>query len=38
VVEGEARNIKITTPEDVAVARAIMGFKEAEGRAVHKRF
>jgi len=38
VVEGEARNIKITTPEDVAVARAIMGFKEPEGRAVHKRF
>lgn len=38
VVEGEARNIKITVPSDLALARNIMGFREPEGRPVHKRF
>ncbi len=38
VVEGEARNIKLTTPEDVGLARALMGFKDPEGRAAHKKF
>jgi 2-C-methyl-D-erythritol 4-phosphate cytidylyltransferase len=38
LVEGEARNIKITHPGDLALARSIMGLKEPEGRAVHKRF
>jgi 2-C-methyl-D-erythritol 4-phosphate cytidylyltransferase len=38
VVEGEARNIKITHPGDLALARAILGLKESEGRAAHKRF
>lgn len=38
LVEGEARNIKITTPEDLALARNIMGFREPEGRATHKKF
>jgi len=38
VVEGEARNIKITLPADLGLARAIMGFREPEGRPVHKRF
>lgn len=38
VVEGEARNIKITRPGDLGLARAILGLKEAEGRPVHKRF
>ncbi len=37
-VEGETRNIKITHPGDVALARAILGLREAEGRAAHKRF
>ncbi len=38
VVDGEARNIKITRPGDLGLARAILGLKEAEGRPVHKRF
>lgn len=38
VVEGEARNIKITRPPDVDLARAILGVRPPEGRPVHKRF
>ncbi|MFA6045669.1 MAG: 2-C-methyl-D-erythritol 4-phosphate cytidylyltransferase [Phycisphaerales bacterium] len=38
IVEGESRNIKITKGADLAFARQIMGLKETEGRAVHKRF
>ncbi len=38
VVEGEARNIKITRPGDLGLARAIMGYREPEGRPAHKRF
>jgi 2-C-methyl-D-erythritol 4-phosphate cytidylyltransferase len=38
VVEGEARNIKITRPGDLSLARAILGLREPEGRPVHKRF
>jgi 2-C-methyl-D-erythritol 4-phosphate cytidylyltransferase len=38
VVEGEARNLKITHPGDLGLARAILGLKEPEGRAAHKRF
>lgn len=38
VVEGDPRNIKITVPADVALARAILGFKMPQGRPVHKRF
>lgn len=38
VVEGEARNIKVTLPEDVTLARALMGFAEPAGKAAHKRF
>lgn len=38
VVEGEARNLKITVPADLALARHVLGVKEAEGRPVHKRF
>lgn len=38
VVEGEARNIKVTLPEDLALARLILGLREPEGRPVHKRF
>jgi 2-C-methyl-D-erythritol 4-phosphate cytidylyltransferase len=38
IVEGDSRNIKITLPADLALARHIMGFREPEGRPVHKRF
>jgi 2-C-methyl-D-erythritol 4-phosphate cytidylyltransferase len=38
VVEGDARNIKITVPADAGLARAIMGYKEDAGRPVHKKF
>lgn len=38
VVEGDPRNIKITRPLDLTVARAILGVRAPEGRAVHKRF
>ncbi|MBL9001392.1 MAG: 2-C-methyl-D-erythritol 4-phosphate cytidylyltransferase [Phycisphaerae bacterium] len=38
VVEGEARNIKITHPTDLDLARAILGVRPPEGRPVHKRF
>jgi len=38
VVEGEPRNIKVTVPADVSLARSIMGFREPEGRATHKKF
>lgn len=38
VVEGEARNLKVTRPPDLDLARRVLGFREPEGRAVHKRF
>ncbi len=38
LVEGDARNVKITQPQDLVLARAILGVREAEGRAAHKRF
>jgi 2-C-methyl-D-erythritol 4-phosphate cytidylyltransferase len=38
VVEGDARNIKITRPRDLGLARSILGLKDPEGRPVHKRF
>ncbi|GAB4515487.1 MAG: 2-C-methyl-D-erythritol 4-phosphate cytidylyltransferase [Phycisphaerales bacterium] len=38
VVAGEARNIKITTPEDLALVRAILGTKGPSERPAHKRF
>lgn len=37
-VEGDARNLKITYPADADLARAIMGWRSAEGRASHKKF
>lgn len=37
-VEGDAANIKITTPADVPLARAILGFKGPAQRATHKKF
>jgi 2-C-methyl-D-erythritol 4-phosphate cytidylyltransferase len=38
VVEGDPRNIKITRPADLALARAILGVRGPETRAAHKRF
>jgi 2-C-methyl-D-erythritol 4-phosphate cytidylyltransferase len=38
VVDGDPRNLKITRPADLALARAVLGVKGPETRAVHKRF
>lgn len=38
VVEGDPRNLKITRPHDVPLARAILGLKGPQGRATHKKF
>lgn len=38
VVEGEALNIKITRPEDLRLARAILGVRPPEDKPAHKRF
>jgi 2-C-methyl-D-erythritol 4-phosphate cytidylyltransferase len=38
VVAGDARNIKITWPSDLSLARAILGVRPPEGRATHKKF
>lgn len=37
-VEGEARNMKLTRGEDLAILRAVMGVEAPKGRAAHKRF
>jgi len=37
-VEGDPRNLKITTPRDVPVVRAILGFRPPAERATHKKF
>lgn len=38
VVEGDGRNIKITRPADVRLARSLLGVSGGQGRPVHKRF
>lgn len=38
VVPGERRNIKITLPEDLALARAMMGYKGPQVKEAHRRF
>lgn len=38
IVPGDARNIKITTADDITLARAIMGLRPQQARATHKRF
>jgi len=38
VVEGDSRNIKVTTPEDFKLVKAILGVKGAQERPAHKRF
>lgn len=38
IVEGSERNLKVTTADDLVIARAIAGVKAPEGRPAHKRF
>jgi 2-C-methyl-D-erythritol 4-phosphate cytidylyltransferase len=38
VVEGDPRNLKVTTPEDLAMVRLLMGVSAPSERPVHKRF
>ncbi len=38
VVEGDPRNLKVTVPADIPLARAILGFRAPQGRPTHKRF
>jgi len=38
VVTGDVRNFKITRPEDLTLARAVLGVRAPEGRPTHKRF
>lgn len=38
VVEGDPRNIKVTTPDDLAMVRLLLGAKAPAERPVHKRF
>lgn len=38
VVDGDVRNIKITRPQDMGLARAILNVKGPDDRPVHKRF
>ncbi len=38
VVDGDARNLKITVPADLPITRSIMGLKPPKERAAHKRF
>jgi 2-C-methyl-D-erythritol 4-phosphate cytidylyltransferase len=38
VVEGDPRNIKVTTTADLAIVRAILGHRAPDERPAHKRF
>ncbi|MBN8645932.1 MAG: 2-C-methyl-D-erythritol 4-phosphate cytidylyltransferase, partial [Planctomycetes bacterium] len=38
VVEGDARNLKITHPQDLTICRAILGVRGPDDRPTHKRF
>jgi 2-C-methyl-D-erythritol 4-phosphate cytidylyltransferase len=38
VVPGDVRNLKITRPEDLVVARSVLGVKAPEAKAAHLRF
>lgn len=38
VVAGDVRNLKLTRPEDLVLARAILGVRPPEAKAAHKRF
>jgi len=38
VVEGESTNVKVTLPADLTIVRAVMGFREADGKTAMRRF
>lgn len=38
VIDGDIRNIKITLPSDMPVARSLAGVKSPQGRPAHRRF
>lgn len=38
LIEGDARNLKITTPTDLAIVRAVLGLSGSAARAAHKKF
>ena len=38
LVEGDERNLKITTPQDLSIAMAIAGIRGDGGKPAHKRF
>jgi 2-C-methyl-D-erythritol 4-phosphate cytidylyltransferase len=38
VVEGDVRNLKVTTPADLKLVRSLLGVKPPSDRPVHKRF
>lgn len=38
IVEGETTNVKVTLPADLTIARAVMGFREPEGKTAMRRF
>jgi 2-C-methyl-D-erythritol 4-phosphate cytidylyltransferase len=38
VIKGDSRNIKVTTPSDIHLAKSILGVKGAPERPAHKRF
>jgi len=38
VVEGDVRNLKITRPADLELARAVIGVRAPEGRPMNKKF
>ena len=38
VVEGDPRNLKVTVPDDLDIARRLLGVRASEGRPAHKRF
>ena len=38
MIDGERRNFKVTTPDDLALMRAVLGLKPPAERPIHKRF
>lgn len=38
LIEGDARNVKVTRPADITVARALLGLRPPSERETHKRF
>ena len=38
VIEGDTANIKVTTPADLKLVRALLGVRPPSERPVHKRF